>query len=113
MATWLIPALKAVLPHVGTIIAAAGPVFTKKNADEAANQPPVVQQQISELQTATSQNTTHIKELAAQIQTTVATLEQAVAIADAKLRRAHLFATAALVFALICLIITLFLVFTR
>ena len=30
MAAWLIPALKAIIPHVGTVIAAAAPVFTKK-----------------------------------------------------------------------------------
>src|SRR3569832_466014 len=31
MAAWLIPALKAVLPHVGTIVSAAAPAFKKKN----------------------------------------------------------------------------------
>ena len=30
MAGWLIPALKAMLPHVGDIISAAKPVLTKK-----------------------------------------------------------------------------------
>jgi hypothetical protein len=28
VASWLIPALKAVLPHVGDILSAAKPVFT-------------------------------------------------------------------------------------
>ena len=36
MTAWLIPALKLVLPHVGTIFSAATPVFTKKKPDEAA-----------------------------------------------------------------------------
>jgi hypothetical protein len=80
MAAWLIPALKAVLPHVGTIVSAAAPVFTKKGAD--------VQQQITELQAAASQNAANIKELAEQLRTTVAALEQAASTAEANLRRA-------------------------
>jgi hypothetical protein len=43
MATWLIPALKAVLPHIGSIISAASPVFTKKKADTAPNQTALLQ----------------------------------------------------------------------
>jgi hypothetical protein len=73
VASWLIPALKAVLPHVGTIISAASPVFTKKKAD-AANQAALLQQQIGELQAAASQNAANIKKLAAQLQSTVAAL---------------------------------------
>ena len=38
MAAWLIPALKLVLPHVGTIFSAAAPVFTKKKVEEADSQ---------------------------------------------------------------------------
>src|SRR5262245_33449878 len=79
---WLIPALKAVLPHVGTIVSAAAPVFTKKGAD--------VQQQITELQAAASQNAANIKDLAEQLRTTVAALEQAALTAEANLRRALL-----------------------
>src|SRR5947209_8577570 len=81
MPAWLIPALKAVLPHIGTIISAAAPVFTRKNADAVA---------ITELQSAASQNAANIKELAEQLQSTVAALEQAASIAEAKLRRALL-----------------------
>ena len=95
MAAWLIPALKAVLPHIGTIIAAAAPVFTRKSAD-AANQA-LLQQQIAELQSAASQNAEHIRELAAQLQSTVAALEQGAAIAEAKMRRAVLLCVAATV----------------
>src|SRR3979490_2495188 len=90
MPAWLIPALKAVLPHIGTIISAAAPVFTRKNADAVANQALLLQQQITELQSAASQNAAHIKELAEQLQSTVAALEQAASIAEAKLRRALL-----------------------
>jgi hypothetical protein len=86
MAAWLIPALKAVLPHVGTIISAAVPVFTKKSVGAVANQTLLLQQQITELQTAASQNAEHIKELAAQLQSTVTALEQAASIAETKAR---------------------------
>jgi len=89
MAAWFIPALKAVLPHVGTIISAAAPAFTKKRLAESANQTLLLQQQIGELQAAASQNAAHIKELAAQLQDTVAALEQAAAIAETRLRRVY------------------------
>lgn len=88
MAVWLIPALKAILPHIGTILSVAVPVFTKKNADADANQA-LLQQQITELQSAASQNALHIKELAAQLQRTVAALEQAASVAEARLRRVY------------------------
>jgi hypothetical protein len=84
MPAWIIPALKAILPHLGTILSAAAPVFTKKSADAAANQAMLLQQQITELQTAVSRNDTHIKELAAQIQNTVETLEQGVSLAESR-----------------------------
>ncbi|MEJ2176043.1 MAG: hypothetical protein P8Y76_14375, partial [bacterium] len=66
MAAWLIPALKAVLPHVGTIVSAATPVFTKKTEATASNQALLLQQQITELQAAASQNAAHVRELAEQ-----------------------------------------------
>ena len=96
MAVWLIPALKAVLPHIGTILSVAVPVFTKKSADAVANQA-LLQQQITELQSAASQNALHIKELAAQLQSTVAALEQAASIAEARLRRVYLVCIVAII----------------
>ena len=111
MAAWLIPALKAVLPHIATIIAAAAPVFTRKGAD-AANQA-LLQQQIAELQSAASQNAQHIRELAAQLQSTVAALEQGAAIAEAKLRRAILVCVAAAVVSAVSLGIALVLLLPR
>src|SRR6267154_189795 len=56
MPAWLIPALKAALPHIAAIISAAAPVFTRKNADAVANQTLLLQQQITELQSAAPQN---------------------------------------------------------
>ncbi len=87
MAAWLIPALKAVLPHVGTIISTAAPVFTSKKVDAVAGQS-VLQQQITELQSAASRNAAQIKELASQLQETLTALEKAATMADARLRNA-------------------------
>lgn len=113
MPAWLIPALKAVLPHIGTIISAAAPVFTRKNADAVANQTLLLQQQITELQSAASQNAAHIKELAAQLQSTVAALEQAASIAEARLTRALLLGIASTAVSAISIGIALLLVLGR
>ena len=113
MPAWLIPTLKAVLPHIGTIISAAAPVFTRKNADAVANQTLLLQQQITELQSAASQNAAHIKELAAQLQSTVAALEQAASIAEAKLRRAFLLGVASMAVSAISIGIVLIFIFER
>jgi len=113
MAAWLIPALKAVLPHIGTIISAAAPVFTRKNADAVANQTLLLQQQITELQSAASQNALHIKELAAQLQSTVTALEQGASIAEGKLRRALLLCAASMAISAISICIILVLLLQR
>jgi hypothetical protein len=113
MPAWLIPALKAALPHIATIISAAAPVFTRKNADAVANQALLLQQQITELQSAASQNAAHIKELAEQLQTTVAALEQAASIAEAKLRRVLFVCVAATALSVISISIALVIVFGR
>lgn len=113
MAVWLIPALKAVLPHVATIVSAATPAFTKKKADAAANQTLLLQQQITELQAAASQNAAHIKELAAQLQSTVAALEQTASIAAAKFHRVLVLCLIATGLSVIALGAALFVVFAR
>ena len=105
MAAWFIPALKAVLPHVGTIISAAAPAFTKKRLAESANQPLLLQQQIAELQAAASQNAAHIKELAAQLKDTVAALEQAATLAEARLRRVYLMCIVAVALSLVAVVL--------
>lgn len=97
MAVWLAPALKAILPHLGTLVSAVAPAFTRKNADSAANQMQLLQDQVAELQSAASQNDAHIKELATQLQSTIATLEQAASTADARLRLALRLSVAAIV----------------
>lgn len=103
MAPWLIPALKAVLPHIGTIISATGPAFTKKNAETTPDQTHLLQKQISELQAAASQNATHVKELAEQLQRTVAAIEQAASVATSIQQRALQLSIAAIAISAISL----------
>ena len=101
MAGWLLPALKAMLPHVGDIVAAAKPVFTKKKPGPGT--PPGEVQQIAELQAAVSQNAEHVRELAAQLQSTVAAIEKGAELAESRLRRAVLFCAVAVGLALFAL----------
>ena len=107
MAAWLIPALKAVLPHIGTIISTAVPAFTKRKTDAAADQTRLLQQQIAELQSAASQNAAHIKELAEQLQSTAAALEDAAQIAQANLRRVIWFCLIAAALSVVALSVAL------
>lgn len=103
MAGWLQAALKAVLPNVGDIAAANRPAFTHRPAEPAANQTDLVQQQITELQSAVSQQSTHVKELAAQLENTVVALEQAAQLAEVRLRRVLLCTALAVAFAVAAL----------
>ena len=64
-------------------------------------------EQIAELQAAASQNAKHIRELAEQLQVTVAALEKAAAIAEARYRRPTLLSVIAIVLSSIALGITL------
>ncbi len=105
MSWWMVLG-KAVLPHVGTILDAAKPVFTRKTAVAPGDQAQLAQQQIAELQAAVSQNAANVRELAAQLQSTVAAIEQAAAAAEANLRRALLFSLSALVIAVLSLCAT-------
>jgi TolA-binding protein len=86
MASWLLPALKAVLPHVGSIVAAAKPAFSRRGGEATGEA--AVQQQVAELQAAVTQNAENVRELAQQLRATVTALEQAAALAEARLRRA-------------------------
>lgn len=113
MPAWLIPALKAVLPHLGTVVSAAAPVFTKKSADAAANQMVLLQQQITELQAAASANDAHIKELAAQIKSTVEVLEQGAALAERRHQQIFLLTIVAVVLSVTALSVVLFLLLAR
>lgn len=107
MASWLIPTLKAILPHVSDVVSAVKPAFTRKRADAAAPAGELVQQQITELQAAASQNTDHIKELAAQLQSTVTALEEAAALSEARLRRAVVMCAVAMAISVVSLFVAL------
>ena len=107
MPAWLIPALKAVLPHVGTIVSAAAPVFTRKSVQAGPDQN-TLQQQITELQAAASGNDAHIKALAAQMQRTVETLEQGAALAESRHHRILLLCIAAVILSATALGVALF-----
>src|SRR5258706_12547404 len=95
MTGWLQAALKAILPHVGDIVSATKPAFTNRRPEAAANHPDLVQQQIAELQAAVSQQSAHVKELAAQLESTGLALEKAAALAEARLRRVVIFTAVA------------------
>ena len=97
MAAWLIPALKAILPHVSTIIGAAAPVFTRKTAEKEADPLVLIGQQIAELQAAAAKNADDTKELAGQLQGVVTTLEKAASETESRLRRAFVLSSAATV----------------
>ncbi len=69
MAAWL-PILKAALPYVGNIVAAALPVFTRRQEASAE----LVSRQIAELQEAVTGNAEAVKVLAAQVEKTLTAL---------------------------------------
>jgi len=107
MAGWLIPTLKAILPHVSDVVSAVKPAFTRKKVEAPAGAGDLLQQQIAELQAAASQNADHIKELAAQLQSTVAALEHAAATAEARLRRAIVMCAVAMAISVVSLFVAL------
>lgn len=116
MASWIIPALKAVLPHVGTIVSAAKPMFTKPRyeaATEGFSEHAPVEQQIAELQAVAAQNDAHIRELAQQLQSTVSALQEAAQIADAKAQRMTRICYTAMGISVIAACTSLILVFNR
>jgi len=113
MAAWFGPAVKAIMPYVSSIIAAAMPVFTKRKSDEAAAQAQLLQQQIAELQSAASQNAVHVKALAEQLQKTVAALEQAASGAESRYLRTAALCIGAIALSCIALGVSLIALFGR
>lgn len=112
MAAWLIPAVKAILPFVTPIVTSALPVFTTRKSDEAAAaQSDVLQKQITELQTAASQNALHVKELAEQLRKTVTALEQGAAVAESRFGRMAVLCGVAVALALLAMGVSLFTLF--
>jgi len=114
MAAWFVPAVKAILPYVSTIVAAAMPVFTTRKSNEAAAaQVQLLQQQIAELQTAASQNAANVKALAEQLQKTVVALEQGALGAEPKYRRIAMLCIGAIIVSCIALGVSLIAMFWR
>jgi hypothetical protein len=105
MPAWLLPAVKLILPHVGNIVAAAKPVFTKRK--EVADQS-TMQKQITELQAAASENAALVKELAEQLQSTLTALEQAATVTQERVRRLYAISVAAMLVALVALFVAVF-----
>jgi len=104
MPSWLLPALKAVLPHLGDIVSAAKPAFTRRKPESGTD----VQQQIAELQAAASQNAEHVKELAQQLQSTVTALEKSAELADTRLKRATVISAVAVSLSVAALLVAAF-----
>ena len=101
--------VKAVLPHAGTIVSLATPVFTRWKSKEAITEhPEVVAHQIEELQAVALQNAAHIKDLAEQVQTTAKALEQAMLDAETKIKRVRTYCTFAVFLSLFSTGIALF-----
>lgn len=114
MAAWFGPAVKAILPYVSAIVGAAIPAFTtRKSDDAAAAQSQLLQKQIAELQSAASKNAVHIKELAEQLQKTVAALEQGASLAELRLRRIAALCIGAIIVSCIALGVSLIVLFRR
>lgn len=114
MPVWLIPALKAVLPHVDKIIAAAKPVFTTKGNDvDRDTAPLLLQQQISELQSAALRNAENTRDLAGHLESTVRALELAAADVNTRLARAYALSVIAALVSLTTLGVTLYLVLSH
>ncbi|NTW59901.1 MAG: hypothetical protein HGA43_12130 [Nitrospirae bacterium] len=114
MAAWFVPAVKAILPYVSAIVGAAMPAFTtRKSDDAAAAQSQLLQKQIAELQSAASKNAVHIKELAEQLQKTVAALEQGASLAESRFRRIAALCIGAIIVSCIALGVSFIALFGR
>lgn len=87
MPAWVLPALKAVAPHIGTIVSAARPVFTHLRGDPAGPSVAELTGQIAELQQAADRNAQHIQALAEQLQQTVLALEEVARQGQDEIRR--------------------------
>ena len=102
MPAWLLPAVRLILPHVGNIVAAAKPHFTKRR--EAADQS-TVQQQIAELQEAATETAALVKELAEQLQLTITALEKSAAATQERVKRLYAISVLAMLVALAALFV--------
>lgn len=102
MAAWF-SVVKALLPHLDTIVSVAAPVFGRRRTGGAAGP----QDQITELQDATARNTALIKELAEQVRQGLTALEQGTCDNARRVRRAYWLAGISLALALVAVALAL------
>ena len=83
MAVWL-PVLKATLPYLTQIVAAAIPAFTSKTATGKPDE--VLPRQIAELQTAVTHNAESVKALAIQLKSALEGIDAGIDAGAARLQ---------------------------
>ena len=105
MPLWLAPVLKA-LPHLASIATAGAHVFTKRKASPAETQSELIQQQVSELQTAASQTDDHVRELAAELKDALVAIEQGALSAETRLNRLRYICYGSVCVAVLALIVS-------
>lgn len=91
MAVQFLPIIKAVAPYLAKVATAAIPVFTAKT--ESIKSDPILARQISELQTAATQNANSIQVLVEKMQQAIEGIE-----GEAQKARKQLFAYKAMLF---------------
>lgn len=104
---------KLVLDNLDTIVGVVKPAFTRKKVDSPVGQTDLLNQQISELQTASSSNAEQIKELAAQLKQVVTALEQAALEAAAERKRMRNLCLVAMAVSAIAFIVAIAPIFMR
>jgi chromosome segregation ATPase len=95
---------KLVLSNLDTIIDVVKPAFTRKKIEAVPNQVELLNQQISELQTASSNNAEQIKELAAQLKQMVTALDQAALNVAAERKKTRILSVIAITVSVIAVI---------
>ncbi len=95
---------KLVLANLDTIIDVVKPAFTRKKVDAIPNQSDLLNQQIAELQAASSSNAEQIRDLAAQLKQVVTALDQAAVNAAAERERTRKLCLAAITVSVIAII---------
>ena len=102
MAAWL-PALKAILPYVTQIVAAAIPAFTTKTDKGKAED--VIPEQIQELQGAVTHNAESLKILANQLQRAITSIDSGAIRIERELRVVKRLSIVAIVISVIAIIL--------
>lgn len=95
---------KLVLSNLDTIIDVVKPAFTRKKIEAVPNQTELLNQQIAELQAASSNNAEQIKELAAQLKQMVTALEEAALTVAAERKKTRILSVIAVTVSIIAII---------